>query len=152
MRNLSFPTVTRIAIPPLLTAASCVEGTLGVVRNRNHEPQSAGIKTATGLVTRIAIGIAIGNMTGPKRETSGMVQNGPMGTLHNTKTTTVSAAVLTSANVHMDIRVLSMTAKQSKGMGPVPVRHASHRRSHIHERQPLAASTHVTFNTFSHTS
>ena len=119
MRNLSFLTVTRITIPPLLTAASCGGGTSGIARNRNHRPQSAGIKTATGLVTRIAIGIVIGNVTGPKRETSGMVQNGPTSVLHNAKTTTVSAAVLTSTNAHADMRVLLMTA--SRGVGPVPV-------------------------------
>ena len=72
-----------------------------------------------------AIGIAIGNVTGPKRETSGMVQNGPVSALHDAKTTTVSAAVLTSANVRADMRVLSMTAKQSRGTGPVPVHRAA---------------------------
>ena len=125
MRNLSFLTVTQIAILPLLTAASCGGGTSGVVRNRNHGPQSAGIKTATGLVTRIAIGIVIGNVTGPKRETSGMVQNGPASALHDTNTMTVSAAVLTSTNVHVDMRVLSMTTKQSRGTGPAPVHRAA---------------------------
>ena len=58
-----------------------------------------------------------------KRETSGMVQNGPMNTLHDTKTTTVSAAVLTSVNVHAGTRVLLMTAKQSRGVGPALVHH-----------------------------
>ena len=152
MRNPSFLTVTRIAIPPLLTAASCGGGTSGIVRNRNHGPQSAGIKTATGLVTRIAIGIAIGNVTGPKRETSGMVQNGPVSALHDAKTTTVSTAVLTSANIRADMRVLSMTAKQSRGMRgqcqsiawPQEVTHP--------QTSTSAASTHVAFNTFSHTS
>ena len=86
-----------------------------------QKPQSTGIKTATGLVTRTTIGTAIGNVTGPKRETSGMVQNGPASALHNAKTTTVSAAVLTSVNVCTGMRVFSMTTKQSKGTGPVPV-------------------------------
>ena len=121
MRNPSFPTVTQIANPPLLTVASCGGGTSGIVQNRNHGPQSTGIKTATGLVTRIVIRIAIGNMTGPKRETSGMVQNGPVSALHDAKTMTVSAAVPTSANVRVGMRVLSMTAKQSRGAGPVLV-------------------------------
>ena len=88
-------------------------GTSGVVRNRNHGPQSTGIETATGLVTRITIGIVRGNVTGPKRAISGMVQNGPVGTLHDAKTMTVSAAVLASINAHVDMRVLSMTAQQS---------------------------------------
>ena len=127
MRNPSFLTVTRIAIPPLLTAAPCGGGTSGIVRkgNRNHGPQSAGIKTATGLVTRIAIGIAIGNMTGPKRAISGMVQNGPTGALHDAKTTMVSAAVLASANVRANMRVFSMTTKQSRDAGPAPVHRAA---------------------------
>ena len=56
-----------------------------------------------------------------KRETSGMVQNGPMNALHDARTTTVSAAVLTSANIRVGMTVLSMTAKQSRGAGPVPV-------------------------------
>ena len=125
MRNLSFLTVTQITILPLLTAASCGGGTSGVVRNRNHGPQSAGIKTATGLVTRITIGIVIGNVTGPKRETSGMVHNSPTSALHDAKTKTVSTAVLTSANIHAGMRALSMTAKQSRGAGPVPVHHVA---------------------------
>ena len=50
-----------------------------------------------------------------------MVQNGPMGTLHDTKTTMASAAVLASANGHADMRALSMTTKQSRDAGPVPV-------------------------------
>ena len=57
MRNPSFLTVTRTAIPPPLTAVLCGGGKSGIVRkgNRNHGPQSAGIKMATSLVTRIAI-------------------------------------------------------------------------------------------------
>ena len=133
MRNPSFPTVTWIAIPPLLTAALCGGGTSGIVRNRNLGPQSAGIKTVAGLVTRTAIGITIGNVTGPKRETSGMVQNPPgvrlyppclarpVSALHDARTMTVSAAVLTSANIRVDMRALLMTAKQSRGVVPVPV-------------------------------
>ena len=50
-----------------------------------------------------------------------MVQNGPANALHDAKTMVVSAAVLTSVNVRMGMRVLSMTAKQSRGMGPVLV-------------------------------
>ena len=48
MKNPSSPTVTRIAILPLLTTASRGVGTSGVFRNRNLGPQSTGIKTATG--------------------------------------------------------------------------------------------------------
>ena len=121
MKNLSFPTATWIAIPSLPIAASCGGGTSGVVQNRNHGLQSTRIKTATGLMTRITIGIAIGNVTGPKRETSGMVQNGPANALHDAKTTVVSAAVLTSVNVRTGTRVLSMTAKQTRGAGPALV-------------------------------
>ena len=57
----------------------------------------------------------------PKRETSSMVQNGPANALHDAKTMTVSTAVLTSANVCAGTRALSMTAKQSRGTGPVLV-------------------------------
>ena len=121
MRNPFFLTVTRIAIPPLLTAALSGGGTPGIVRNRNHRPQSTRIKTATGLVTRITIRIVMGNVTGPKRETSDMVQNGPANALHGAETMMASAAVLTSTNVRVGTIVLSMTTKQSRGTGPVPV-------------------------------
>ena len=124
MRNPSSPTVARIAILPLRTAAPCGGGTSGIVQNRNHRPHSTRIKTATGLVTRVAIEIVIGTVTGPKRETSVMVQNGPLNALHDTRTTTVSTAVLTSMNVHVDMMVL-LTAKQSRGVGPAPVHHAA---------------------------
>ena len=123
-----------------------------IVRNRNHGPRSAGIKTATGLVTRTTIGIAIGNVTGPKRETSSMVQNSPANALHDAKTTMVSAAVLTSTNVRMDMRALSMTAKQSKGAGPVPVHRMQPQEVTHPQTSTSAASTHVAFNTFSRTS
>ena len=53
-----------------------------------------------------------------------MVQNGPASGLHDAKTTTVNAAAPTSMNVRADMRALSMTAKQSRGMGPVLVHHA----------------------------
>ena len=148
MMNPSFPTATQIAIPSLPTAASCGGGTSGIVRNRNHGLQSTRIKTATGLVTRIVIGIAIGNVTGPKRETSGMVQNGPTNALHDAKTMTVSAALLTSANVHTGTRVLSMTAKQSRGTGPALVHHAV-TEGRTPRMSTSAASTHVAFYTVS---
>ena len=106
-----------------------------MVGNRNHGPQSARIKTATGLVTRIAIKITIGNVTSPKRETSGMVQNGPVNALHDARTTTVSAAVLTSMNVRTGMTVLSMTAKQRHGTSTSPLR--GRRWVHTPEHRPL---------------
>ena len=75
---------------------------------------------ATSLVTGIMIEIAIENVTGPRRAIADMVQNGSMGALHNAKTTMVSAAVLASAKDHADMRVHSMTAKQSRDAGLVP--------------------------------
>ena len=108
-------------IPPPLTVTISGGGKLGVAQkgNKNHGPQSTGIKMATSLVTRIAIEIAIGNVTGPKRAISDMVQNGPMGALHNAKTMMASAAVPASAKDCADMRVPSMTAKQSRDAGPV---------------------------------
>ena len=121
MGNPSSPTVTRIAILPLLTTAPHGVGTLGILRNRNLGPQSAGIRMSTGLVTRIAKRIAIGNVTGPGRETSGMVWNGPTSALHNTKTTRVNAAAPTSVNVRVDMKVILRTTRQSRGTGPALV-------------------------------
>ena len=120
MRNQFFLTVIWITIPALPTVALCGGGTSGVIRNRNHGLQSARIKTATGLVTRIAIRIAMGNVTGPGRGTSDMVQTDPADALHDAETMTMSAAVPTSADVRMGMTVVSTTAKQSNGMGPVP--------------------------------
>ena len=117
-------------------------------------PQSAGIKTATGLVTRIAIGIAIGNVTGLKRETSGMVQNGPTSALHDAKTTTVSAAVLTRVQTFACRHegMLLTTAKQSRGAWGQCQSIARPQEVTQPRMSTSAASTHVTFNTFSCTS
>ena len=57
----------------------------------------ARIKTATGLVTRIAIRIAMGNVPGPGRGTSDMVQIDPADTLHDAETMMMSTAVPLSA-------------------------------------------------------
>ena len=113
MRN---PTVIQITIPAPPTAASCGGGTSDVIWNRNHGPQSARTKTATGLVTRIVMG----NVTGPGRGTSDMVQTDPADALHNAETTTMSAAVPTSADVRTGMTVASTTTKQSNGTGPAP--------------------------------
>ena len=136
MRNPFFLTVIRIAIPAPPTAASCGGGTSGIIRNRNHSPQIARIKTATGLVTRIAIRITMGNVTSPGRGTSDMVQTDPADALHDTETTTMSAAVPTSADVHAGMTVASTTAKQSNGAGPVPAPRGR-RWAHTPERRPL---------------
>ena len=121
MRNPFFPTATRIAIPLLPTAALSGGGNLGTIRNRNHDPLSARIETATGLVTRIATRVAMGIVTGPKRETSDMVQSGPANALLGAETMMVSAAVLTSVNNHAGMIVLSMITKQSRGAALAPV-------------------------------
>ena len=120
MRNPSFPTVIRTAILAQPTPASCGGGTLGVVRNRNHGPQSAWIETATGLVTGIAIRIAMGNVISPGRGTSDMVQNDPADVLHDAETMTMSAAAPTSVDVCTGMTAASTTAKQSSGVGPAP--------------------------------
>ena len=116
MRSPFFLTVIRTAIPAPPTAASCGGGILGIVRNRNHGPQSARIKTATGLVT----GIAMGKVTSPGRGTSDMVQTDPADVLHNAETTTMSAAAPTSMDVRTGMTATSTTAKQSNGAGPAP--------------------------------
>ena len=62
------------------------------------------------------------------RSNKGDIRHGsewPMSALHDTKTTMVSAAVLTSTNVHADMRVLLITTKQSRGVGSVPVHHVA---------------------------
>ena len=125
MGNPSSPTVTRIAIPPLLTTVSHGVGTSGIFRNRNLRPQSARIRTFTGLVTRIMTRIAIGNVTGPKREKSGTVWNGPADALHDAKTTRVTAVAQPSAIIRVGMRVLLRTERRSRGAGPALVHHVT---------------------------
>ena len=120
MRNPFFPTVIRTAIPALPTPASCGGGTLGIVQNRNHGPQSARIKTATGLVTGIAIRIAMGKVTSLGRGTSDMVQTDPAVILHDAATMTMSTAAPTSTDVRAGMTAALTTTKQSNGVGPAP--------------------------------
>ena len=122
MRSPFFPTVIRTAIPAPLTAASCGGGILGIVRNRNHGPQSTRIKTATDLVTGIILRIVMGNAKSPGRGTSDMVQTDPVDVLHDTETTTMSTAAPTSTDICMGMTAASTTAKQSSGVGPAPAR------------------------------
>ena len=116
MRNPFFLTIIRITIPVPPTVALCGGGTLGMIWNRNHSLQSTRIKTTTGLVTRIMIRIAMGNVTGPGRGTSDMVQTDPADTLHDAETMTMSAVVPTSMDVCAGMTAVSMTTKQSNGM------------------------------------
>ena len=122
MRNPSSPTVTRIAIPPLLTTASCGVGTLGIVseqkprtterrdqdsyrssdkdceknRDREHDRSKKG-------------DIQHGSEQPHERSPQCKDQDGEC------------TAAPTSTNVRADMRVRSMTAKQSRGMGPALV-------------------------------
>ena len=64
----------------------------------------------------------MGNVTGPGRGTSDMVQTDPADALHDAETTTMSAAVPTSTDVRAGMTVASTTAKQSNGVGPAPAR------------------------------
>ena len=73
MRSPFFLIVIQTAIPAPPTPASGGRGTLGEVRNRNHGPQSARIKTVADPVTGTMIRIAMGNVISPGRGTSDMV-------------------------------------------------------------------------------
>ena len=125
MRNPFFLTVIQIAIPAPPTAASCGGGTLGIIRSRNHGLQITRIKTATGLVIRIAIRISMGNAISPRRGTSDMVQTDPVAALHGTETTMMSAVAPTSADARVGMTAAPTTAKQSNGVGPAPARHVA---------------------------
>ena len=118
MRNPSSLTATQTIIPTPLTAAPCGGGKSGIAQkgNQNHKPQNARTRTVTSLVTRTVTGIATGNVIDPKRAITDMVQIGLADAPHDTKTTTVSAAVIASMRDHADMRVHSTTAKQSRDM------------------------------------
>ena len=111
MRSPFFLTVIQTTIPAPPTPALGGGGTLGVVRNRNHGPQSTRIKTATDPVTGTVIRIAMGNVISPGRGTSDMVQTEPVDILHDTGTTTMSAAAPTSADIHAGMTAASTIAK-----------------------------------------
>ena len=136
MRNPSFPTATQIAIPLLLTAASCGGGTSGVVQNRNHRLQSARIKKATGLVTRIAIGITIGNDKSKK----GDIQHGSEWPRERSPRCKDHDGEHSSTNKreclcgHKDT-FDDCKAKQRHGASVSPLR--GHRRSHTPKCRPL---------------
>ena len=127
-RNPSSPTVTQTITPTPWTAAPCGGGIPCTARkgnrshglpsartgNRNHTPLNARTGMAISLVTRTATEIVTGNVIDPKRAITDMVQIGLVDALHDTKTTTVSAAVMASMRDHTDMKVHLTAAKQSR--------------------------------------
>ena len=111
LRSPFFLIVIQTTIPAPPTPASGGRGTLGVVWNRNHGPQSARIKTVADPVTGTVIRIAIGNVISRGRGTSDMVQTEPVDVLHDAGTMTMSAAAPTSTDIHAGMTAASMTAK-----------------------------------------
>ena len=69
---------------------------------------------ATSLVTRTVTEIATGNMIGPNRVITDMVQISLADALHDAKTTMVSAAVMASVRDRTGMRVHSTATKQSR--------------------------------------
>ena len=137
MRSPFFLIVIQTAIPALPTPASGGRGTLGVVRNRNHSPQSARIKTVADPVTGTVIRITMGNVISPGRGTSDMVQTEPVDILHDAGTMTMSAAAPTSTerSCRHDNSFDDRKVKQRHGTSASPPR--GQRWAHTPEHRPL---------------
>ena len=116
MRNLSSLTVSQTVTPTPLTAAPCGGGLLCTAwkGNINHRPLSTRTEMATSLVPGIVTEVMTGNMIGPKRAITDMVQIGFADALHDAKTMMVSAAAMASTRDHVGIRVHLTAAKQSR--------------------------------------
>ena len=98
------------------TAAPCGAGILCTAQkgNRNHGPLSARTEIAISLVTKTVTEIMTGNVRNLKRAMADMVQIGLTDALPDTRTMTVSMALMANVRDCVGMRVHLRATKQSR--------------------------------------